>query len=189
MKWEDGASLDKFVEQYRNNEIDKEQLIQELMTHYGSQVTRLAYSYVKDVQTAENIAQDVFIKCYKKIHHLKKGAAIKPWINSITINKCKDHFRSGWVKHLRLNVDFSHWIKSTAPSPETEMTKKDQHDELTKEVLSLPVKYREVIICYHFQELSINETSELLNVKVPTVSSRLRRARLMLKEKLEGDHK
>ncbi|WP_164667320.1 sigma-70 family RNA polymerase sigma factor [Virgibacillus doumboii] len=179
--------MDRLVEQYQNNQITKDQLIQELMTEYGSQVTRLAYSYVKDIQTAENISQEVFIKCYRKMHHLKKESAVKSWIFRIAVNKCKDHFRNGWIKHLRLNVDFSQWLTSTTPSPETEFVKKDQHDELTEQILSLPVKYREVIICFHFQELSIQETSELLNLKVPTVSSRLRRARLMLKEKLEGD--
>ncbi len=86
-------------------------------------------------------------------------------------------------------MDFSHWVKSTTPSPEDEMTKNVQHDELIEKALSLPVKYREVIILFHFQELSVNEISDLLNTKVPTVSSRLRRARLMLKEKLEGDQK
>ncbi|WP_174615093.1 sigma-70 family RNA polymerase sigma factor [Virgibacillus ihumii] len=173
----------------QNNQIDRDQLIQELMTEYGSQVTRLAYSYVKDIQTAENITQEVFIKCYKKMHHLQKESAVKSWIFRITVNKCKDHFRSGWIKRLRMNVDFSKWLKSTAPSPEEELSKRNEHDELTKQVLSLPVKYREVIICFYFQELSIQETSDLLNLKVPTVSSRLRRARLMLQEKLEGDWK
>ncbi|MFC4558276.1 sigma-70 family RNA polymerase sigma factor [Virgibacillus kekensis] len=179
--------MEHLVERYRNNEIDKEQFFQELMTAYGSQVTRLAYSYVKDIQTAENITQEVFIKCYKKMNHLKKDASIKSWINSITVNKCKDHFRSGWIKHLRLNVDFANWLKSTVPSPETEIAKSEEHDELTEKVLGLPVKYREVIIFYHYQELSINEISQILGIKVPTVSSRLRRARLMLKDELEGD--
>ncbi|WP_068445124.1 sigma-70 family RNA polymerase sigma factor [Lentibacillus amyloliquefaciens] len=181
--------MEELVEQYRQNQIDKDQLIQALMTQYGSQVKRLAYTYVKDVQTAENIAQEVFIKCYKKMHHLKKNNAVKAWINQITVNKCKDHFRSGWIKNLNLNASFSHWLRGSAPSPEEEYSKKIQHDELTKEVLSLPLKYREVIIHFHFQELSINEISELLKIKVPTVSSRLKRARQMLKERLEGGPK
>ncbi|HLR60933.1 MAG TPA: sigma-70 family RNA polymerase sigma factor [Lentibacillus sp.] len=181
--------MEELVEQYRNNQIDKDQLIQTLMTQYGAQVTRLAYSYVKDVQIAENIAQEVFIKCYKKMHHLKKNTAVKAWINSITVNKCKDHFRSGWVKNLNLNAKFMHRLRGTAPSPETELSQRIQHDELTEEVLALPFKYREAIICYHFQEMSINEISALLKIKVPTVSSRLRRGRQMLKERLEGDRK
>lgn len=181
--------MEELVEQYRQNQIDKEQLIQALMTQYGSQVQRLAYTYVKDVHTSENIAQEVFIKCYKKMHHLKKNKSVKAWINQITVNKCKDHFRSGWIKNLNLNANFSYWLKDTAPSPEEEYSKKIKHDNLTEEVLSLPLKYREAIILFHFQELSVNEISQLLKIKVPTVSSRLRRARLMLKERLEGDQK
>ncbi len=84
--------VEQLVERYRENQIDKDQLLQELMTQYGSQVTRLAYSYVKNVHTAENISQEDFIKCYKKLQHLRKDSSVKSWINSITINNCKDHF-------------------------------------------------------------------------------------------------
>lgn len=173
--------MEEIIDRYREKEICKEQVLQELMTQFGSQVKRLAYIYVKDMQTAEDISQEVFIKCYNKLDQYKGKSTVKSWVNRITVNQCKDYLRSGWIKNMSLNSVFD-LFKSREGSPESEITLKASHDELTEKVLSLPLKYREATILYYYQELSVSEICELLHTKPATIRTRLQRARALLKE-------
>ena len=65
------------------------------------------------------------------------------------------------------------------------MIESDEKLELAEAVLELPLKYREVIIHYYFEELSVLEVSQLLIISDSTVKTRLRKARSLLKEKLK----
>lgn len=65
------------------------------------------------------------------------------------------------------------------------MIESDEKLELAEAVLELPLKYREVIIHYYFEELSVLEVSQLLIISGSTVKTRLRKARSLLKEKLK----
>ena len=65
------------------------------------------------------------------------------------------------------------------------MVEKDEKLELAEAVLQLPLKYREVIIHYYFEELSVLEVSQLLTISDNTVKTRLRKARSLLKEQLK----
>jgi RNA polymerase sigma-70 factor, ECF subfamily len=59
---------------------------------------------------------------------------------------------------------------------------KDIDKKLTKCILSLPIKYREVLILFHFEELKITEISNLLNLKPNTTKTRLKRGRILLRD-------
>ncbi len=154
------------------------------MNEHGSHMTRLAYSYVKDMTTAEDIAQDVFLKCYTKLDSFKGNSSLKTWLNRITINKCKDHLKSGWKRYMQFDLPFFSQPK-THETPESEVTTQMEHDALTQFVLQLPVKYREVTILHYYQDYSTKEISEILDLKDTSVRTRLRRARQMLEEYLE----
>ncbi|ENH96326.1 DNA-directed RNA polymerase sigma-24 subunit [Gracilibacillus halophilus YIM-C55.5] len=179
--------MEELVEQYRDQKINKNELIQRLMDRFGSQLTRLAYTYVKDVQIAENIIQEVFIICYRKIDTLKKNHSIHSWLNQITVNKCRDYFRSRWFKEKHTEAYVTTNLRSDHATPEQQLTERLEHDQLTQEVLALPIKYREVIICFYYHDFSLEETSDILKVKKATISTRLRRGRHMLREKLGGN--
>lgn len=175
------VNLDSLLNRYRERQLNKEEVLSELMNEYGTQITRLAYSYVKDLAKAEDITQEVFLKCYMKIDSFKGKSSLKTWLNRITINKCKDHLKSGWKKYIQFELPVFKEPK-TRTSPEDQITKRDEHDELTSYVLQLPIKYREVIILHYFQELSTKEISQLLNLKETSIRTRLRRARNILEE-------
>lgn len=57
---------------------------------------------------------------------------------------------------------------------------------ISEKILCLPVKYREIVILYYYEEMSYNQISDLLNLSLQTIKSRLHRARLLLKNSLEG---
>lgn len=172
---------------YDGNEGDlsKEERVEWLMNEYGRNITRLAFTYTKQQQLAEDIAQEVFIKCYENLDGFRNKSTYKTWIYRITVNLCKDKLRSWSLKNIVIS-DFFSKSRHTYDTPETELMNIESKRQLSEQVMSLPIKYREVIILYYYEELSYNQIVELLQIRLQTVKSRLHRARILLKKQLEG---
>jgi RNA polymerase sigma factor (sigma-70 family) len=160
-------------------------LLEEIMTEYGDELVRLAYSYVKDVEIAKDITQNSFVKCYKKLDSFRGDSKIKTWLYRITINECKDYLKSWNHKKVQVVDYIQENTKSLLPSTETTVLKEAKNQEIKDIVLSLPKKYREVIYLYYFDSLNIEEVAEVTELGVNTVKTRLRRAKQRLKTILE----
>ena len=159
--------------------------IETLMRQYGNDVLRTAYMYVKDIHTAEDIFQDVFIKVNQKLSTFEGNSSIKTWIIRITINTCKDYLKSAWNRRVVPMMDY----QEDAIISETdydEVEKKDTKELIKKSVLSLPAKYKDVVLCVYFQDMTIVEAAQALDIAEGTAKSRLSRARQKLKTILEG---
>ncbi len=159
--------------------------IETLIRQYGNDVLRTAYMYVKDIHSAEDIFQDVFIKVNQKLSTFEGNSGIKTWIIRITINTCKDYLKSAWNRRVVPMMDY----QEDAIISETdydEVESQDTKELIKKSVLSLPEKYKEVVLCVYFQEMSIAEAAKTLQIAEGTAKSRLSRAREKLKSILEG---
>jgi len=165
--------------------LSREERLEWLMKEYGDQVTRLAFTYMKQKQLSEDIAQEVFIKCYENLESFRHESSYKTWLYRITVNLCKDKLRSWSFRHIILTEFFSK-TKSTNKSTEMKLFGLENKQLIAEKILSLPVKYREVIILYYYEEMSYNQISTLLDLRLQTIKSRLHRARLLLKKSLEG---
>lgn len=159
--------------------------IETLMRQYGNDVLRTAYMYVKDVHTAEDIFQDVFIKVNQKLSTFEGNSSIKTWIIRITINTCKDYLKSAWNRRVVPMMEYQE-DAIISESDYDEVEKQDTNNLVKQTVLSLPEKYRDVVLCVYFQEMTITEAAQTLGIAEGTAKSRLSRARLRLKEVLEG---
>ena len=97
---------------------------------------------------------------------------IKAWLLKVTANECKNRLKSFWHKNM-ISLE------------EIVLPVQDKEDrEVIKMVLSLPVKYRNVLYLHYFEGYSIREMSELLNLKEATVKTHLKRGRELLKKLL-----
>ena len=163
----------------------QEQSIRSLVIQYGEDVKRLIYSYVKNWSAAEDLVQEVFITVFQKVDTLEKEASVKAWIFSIAANKSKDYLGSWHYRKLLFTNTFS--TKTNKESPEELLIKQQQKTVLSEAVFALPVKYREVIIFFYYQELRIEEISTILGINSSTIRTRLARARDLLNQKLGGD--
>lgn len=157
------------------------------MEAYGQKIVRLAYTYLKNEQLAEDAAQEVFIKCYEKFHTFRHQSSYQTWLYTITVNVCKDRLRSWSFRHIFIHPFLAN-ASVTEKTPESDIIGAESKRELSERVLQLPVKYREVIILFYYEDLSYEDMMELLDVSYQTVKSRLHRARQLLKKKLEGGH-
>lgn len=171
------------------NDIHNE--IERLINCYGDDVLRVAYLYVKDKHKAEDIFQEVFIKVFKKYDTFKGNSSEKTWIMKITVNACKDYFKSFWIKRVLLNSDREedreiYNEECSDQSLDDSIIKSIESKELLNEVMNLPIKYKEVIILYYYQQFTTREISEMVKLPEGTIRTRLFRARELLKKNVTG---
>lgn len=170
------------------DQLTKEDQLSWLMEEYGDMVVRLAFTYVKQKQLAEDISQEVFISCYKSLETFQHKASYKTWLYRITVNKCKDYFRSWSYKNILYQDFFRSIFPTGGQSVESEILEGEEKEIIFEQVLALPIKLREVIILQYYEELSVNEISELLGIKSNTVKTRLHRAKKLLQSSLKERH-
>jgi RNA polymerase sigma-70 factor, ECF subfamily len=161
----------------------KDDLIIQLIDSYWLSVKKLAFTYVRDWSLAEDVTQDVFIKCHNHLNDFRRDSSYKTWIFRITVNKCKDVLKSNWFKTLFLFDDVKDNKKGK--SAEYIYIKRDEEEQLSKFVLSLPLKYREVIILFYYEDLKLEEIQYLLGININTLKTRIKRGKFLLKSKLE----
>ena len=165
---------------------DKDVVMEEIIDTFGTKIIRLAYMYVKDQRAAEDIAQEVFLRCFQKWEQFRGESSVKSWLYSITINCCKDYLKSWSFRNL-VYYDFLPKRSSPANLVLDELLEKSKKEQLAATVLQLPVKYREVIILYYYEAYSVEGICYLLKLNENTVRTRMRRAREMLKKRLEKE--
>jgi len=162
--------------------------LEHLMRTYGNDVLRMAYSYVKDYDTAEDIFQEVFIKVNANLGEFRGESSIKTWLLRITVNACKDFLKSAYTRRVTM---FSEEEEENIPAADMaeEIERKQDGEQIRKALLLLPEKYREVLVCLYFEERSVAETAKVLGISEGTVKSRLSRARDKFRVILESERK
>lgn len=165
---------------------DREKVLDHLMDKYGNSILHLAYSYVGNREIAEDLTQEIFVKCYQKMDQYQKRSSLKSWLWRIAINHCKDYLKSWHYKHIVISDEQAKCTSSGEREVEHEVIQKYEDEQLVQAVLSLPDTYREVLYLYYFEELKIKEISNLINVNQNTIKTRLKKAKEILKDRLEG---
>lgn len=151
--------------------------IDNILNEYGTFIFRICYIYMKNFHDAEDALQETFIKAYQKHHTFRNISSEKTWLTRIAINTCKNHLRNSWLKRIHLGFD-RYCISGTAQS---DILKVEMKLDVTSEIMKLGTKYKDVILLYYYNELSIPEISEVLQVSHNTVKTRLKRAREKMK--------
>lgn len=158
---------------------EREQRLIETMDKYGSDIIKLCYTYVRNWQTAEDLTQDSFLRFFRSLHTFRGEASIKTFLYRIAINVCHDYLTSWKHKKITITNTFQKLLH-TEPSTEQVVISMEDTAKLVMAIEQLPPKYKDVIIVFHFGEMSLEETGTVLNLPINTVKTRLRRARQML---------
>lgn len=157
----------------------QDQKLAEAMDEYGDYLVKLCYTYVRNWQTAEDLTQDAFIKYYAALPKFRGDASVKTYLFRISINVCHDYLAS-W-KHRKIHVSqLFQIILKDERTPERISVQKDEQQQLVDAIQGLALKYKDVIILFHFAEMSLEEVADALKLPVNTVKTRLRRARQTL---------
>lgn len=163
---------------------EREQIIDQLMHEYSDGILHLVYTYVKNRATAEDLTQEIFIKCYEKYNQFNHQSTLKTWVYRIASNHCKDYLRSWHYRKITLNDKILGYIPSKSKQVEEEIITRSEENSLTNAVMNLPLKYRELVFLHYYEELSLAEISKITTVNINTIKSRLKRSKELLKDKM-----
>ena len=159
-------------------ENDRQDTLARLMEEHGDRLYRLCLLLLRDPHLAEDAVQDTFFRAWRS-GGFRGESGEKTWLTAIAVNVCRDYRRLYWY---RKRLDGEELLEQIPAPPDAE----PQDDEILRQVFALAPKYRELVLLYYWQELTVPEIAALLHEKENTVSTRLRRARAQLRETLKG---
>lgn len=152
------------------------------MNLYTESLIRLAYYYVKDRQAAEDIVQEVFIKLYHHPDKYEERGELQAFLYKMTANKSKDYLRSWSYRKVQLQNKI---FPLDSKMEVDELVRKEEETIIGDAILELPLKQREVLIYFYFNEMKIKAIANILSIPESTVKTRLRRGKELLKNKLK----
>ena len=161
--------------------MNHEQRLSQWIEAYSDTILRTCYLYLSDQEQARDAVQDTWIKAWTHMADFDRRGITheKAWLLRIAINICKDYRRTAWFRH----IDRKQALDELPPR----LTAAEPEDHtLTMMVMTLPDKYKQVILLYYFQGLSMQETAEALSMSQTTVHRRLKKAEALLRVSLTG---
>jgi len=164
-----------------------------LVRPYERAVYVAAVSILNNPADAEEVAQEAVFKAFAHLAGFRAEAKFSTWLIQITINEARARLRKD-RRHLYESIDEQRTDEEGDYSPKdfadwreipSETLKRDElRNALKRALASLPLKYREVLILRDIQNLSIEETAEILGISEGNVKTRLLRARLQMRDAL-----
>jgi len=168
-----------------------------LMRRHNSRLYRVARSILKDDAAAEDAVQEAYLEAFKHSASYRGEAQVSTWLTRIVINQALMRLRR--QKRDQVVVPFEHHgagdthresddpIDQTAESPAASTLRGELRRLLERRIDELPEAFRTVFVMRDVEEMSVQETADLLNIPPATVRTRLFRARALLRQALARD--
>ena len=172
-----------------------ERAIRTLIQRHNRRLYRIARSILRDDVEAEDALQDAYLKAFLHLDDFRGDAAIGTWLGRIVMNEALGRLRrrrtttvdletmeenGGSAEIIRL------WGDAPGTNPERTAAQRQIQDLLEKAIDELPEEFRLVLVARAVEDMSVEETASLLEIKPETVKTRLHRARHRLRESLEA---
>jgi RNA polymerase sigma-70 factor (ECF subfamily) len=165
------------------------QVFSRLIDNYKNMVYNLAYRMSNNPHEAEDISQEAFLRAYQSLAHFNPSYKFSTWLYQITLNIIRDKYKKKEIDYVSLDTpietddsEFYHQPTNLTNNPEQIITRQEDFQEIQQAIYSLPLKYREVLVLRHLQDLSYIEIANILKLPSGTVKIRLYRAREQLRK-------
>ena len=162
----------------------------ELVNRYKDKLINFIFNYLGDLESSEDVVQETMIKLYQKKHYYKEIAKFSTWLYTIAKNLANTELRKRKQRKTTLLSQFSkddktYEVPSNDPEPGQEIQTDIVNKIIRDAVDQLSEKFKIVIVLRDIQGLSYEDISEIINVPIGTVKSRINRARLQLQVELK----
>jgi RNA polymerase sigma-70 factor (ECF subfamily) len=163
-----------------------------LIGRYQERIFKLLGRFARDGQETEDLAQEVFIKVYRKLHTFQFDSSFYTWLYRIAVNTATDHASKYRRRRMVLSPDLSQLenepanetARGVGEAPVAPLLREEM-ERVTRRILDrLPEKYRTVLLLREYEDLAYHEIAATLRVSIGTVESRLFRARQRFKAEL-----
>ncbi|MEW6624629.1 MAG: sigma-70 family RNA polymerase sigma factor [Bacillota bacterium] len=160
----------------------------ELITRYEKQIYSLTYRLTNNPEDAQDLAQEVFSKIYQVLDKYDKGRPFFPWMYKVASNVCYSRLRSQKAKAQEVSIDKVIEFAPLAPQrdthPEEYSLARETQRLVQQAIAELPEKYRVPLVLKYLEELSYKRISEILDLPVTTIETRLYRGKMLLQKRL-----
>ena len=155
-----------------------------LYDRHRQMVYRTALAITGDPEVAADLLQDVFLRLHRFAHRIDTERPLTPWLYRVTAN-----LAYSWMKHrnrlTRCLKEMAEWLSREPKTTPDHLAEQDEECRwVQRAIASLPITQRVVIVLYYVSDLSLQEISEILDIPVGTVKSRLHYGRRTLKKQL-----
>ena len=165
---------------------------EQLVHRYDRNVFRIAQHITQNREDAEDVVQDAFLKAYENLKNFQEQSKFYTWLVRIAVNEALMRLRRRRPERMvSLDEDVKteedsmpREVADWSPNPEQQYSQAELRDILTRTIQGLPSSFRTVFVLRDVEGLSTEETAQALDLSIPAVKSRLLRARLQLRERL-----
>ena len=162
-----------------------------LVRKYNRLGGAIAFGILGDFGSAEDVVQEALMKAYGSLSSLRKPELFRQWFTGIVRKRAIDHLRqrrSRRLVRIRLEDRYMHEARGSIPegvlSPDDEFLREDRRKKIFEVMMEISSEDRLVLVLKYMEGLSYKEISEITNISVSAVESRLFRARKTLRDKL-----
>jgi RNA polymerase sigma-70 factor (ECF subfamily) len=161
----------------------EKRLFEILIRKYNQRLYRLGMSILESEEEAKDAMQTAYINAYEHLQGFEQRSTFGTWVTRIMLNQCYEQKRQRkpFINKFEQPDNFVNM-----KTPANELANKELANILEKAIAQLPEKYRLVFVLREIEDLSVRETSAALNIEEPNVKVRLNRAKIMLRQNLNG---
>lgn len=152
-----------------------------LVARWQGPMVNLAYRFCRDHAGAEDMAQEAFLRVFRRLSTWRRDATFSTWLFALATNVYRDELRRASPKTVPIDVE-----TAAAGSVEQGAVDTDRRALVHRAVQSLPPKYREPLVLFYFHEQDVAATARSLGLPEGTVKARLSRGRDLLASKLRN---
>ncbi len=165
----------------------------EIVELFQDKLYRICYRMLGNQHEAEDIAQEAFVRAFINIHTFDTNRKFSTWLYRIGTNLCIDRIRKKKPDYYldaevagTEGLNMYSQIASKEELPEQEVLKMEMQDRVQYEISRLPDKYRAVIVLKYMEDLPLQEISDILEMPLGTVKTRIHRGREALRKQLSN---
>lgn len=159
-----------------------QQAMRQIVERHQDYVYRLAYRLLGDVDMAQDITQDTFLKALGNLKRLQNGRALRHWLAQIATHLIQDYWKTQKteVPFDEAEIAITHLDSDT----EKHVESRDLREHIQSALMTLPLIYREAFVLKYVDEMNYQEMAETLEVGIDALKVRVHRACRMLRKQL-----
>jgi RNA polymerase sigma-70 factor (ECF subfamily) len=183
----------ELIQAINNGQVEK---FEELVARYEQKLFNFSLRMCRDHQDAEDMVQDTFLNVFRYLQDFRFESKFKNWLYKVAASTCiKKRRKSKYAPDRELSLDeflpanaseVAEQVPDWALLPLDKVLNEELSEAINQGILSLPKKYRMVIVLRDIEGFSTADTAQILNLSPANVKVRLHRARLFLRDKLKG---
>jgi RNA polymerase sigma-70 factor (ECF subfamily) len=154
----------------------------DIVGRWQGPLVNLAFRFCRDRGLAEDMAQEAFLRVFRKLDRWRDDSRFSTWLFAVSLNVYRSHVRRTGLPEVEARDDLVAADRGTMPPDR--IAESQTHDAVRRAVARLPPKYRDALILVYFGELGVAGAAAALSVPEGTVKARLHRGRGLLRRRL-----